>query len=90
MKLLCLLFGIAFGAAEFVLTKAVTERALSGKAPVVLTVVKAGSYAAVLPAVFLLLERAAAIRFGVGAGAGLLAATLLYFAVKVIRERGEG
>ena len=87
MKLLGLLLGAVFGAAEFFVTKAMTDKAMAGKVPVVWVLVKIASYAAVLLPVFFLAQRDFAVRFGIGAGAGLLAAGLLFFAYKVILEK---
>ena len=86
MKLLGLLLGVLFGAAEFALTKAIADRATTGKPPIVPTVVKVASYAAVLLPVFLCAPRDFSVWFGVGAGAGLLLAVpaFLWFA----RKRG--
>lgn len=87
MKLLALLLGVLFGAAEFFWTKAITDKAMAGKPPIVWTIAKLASYAAVLLPVFFLVPRAFAVRFGIGAGAGVLAAGLILFAYKVISEK---
>ena len=85
--LLWLLPGFVFGAAEFFFTKATVSRVLAGKLPVVWVIVKILSYAAVLVPVFLLLPRESAIRFGIGAGGGLLLAGLIVFAYAILREK---
>ena len=87
MKLLALLLGVLFGAAELWLTKATVDRAMSGKTPVIWIVAKIVSYTAVLLPVFLLLPRTFAIWFG--AGAGLPVCALSLFAWRCIRERGD-
>ena len=88
MKLLGVLLGVVFGAAEFGLTKAITDRATSGKAPVVWLVVKIVSYAAVLLPVVFRAPRDLALWSGVGAGAGLLIVTLVFFICKTVGKRG--
>ena len=89
MKLLALLLGVLFGAAELWLTKATVDRAMSGKALVIWITAKVVSYSAVLLPVFLLLPRTFAIWFGVGVGAGLPVCALALFAWRSIRKRGD-
>ena len=87
MKLLALLLGLAFGAAELRLTKAIVDRATAGKTPVAWVVVKVLSYAAVLLPVFWLLPRPVAVWFGAGVGAGLPLCALSLFTWRHVREK---
>ena len=87
MKLLGLLLGVLFGAAEFFLTKWVVQRAGAGKLPVLPLLAKLVSYAAVLIPVFLLTPSYFAIRFGIGAGAGVLGVGLIVFLNNHLREK---
>ena len=86
MQFLGLLLGVALGAAEFFLTKAIVSRAMAGKAPVVLLLLKLASYAATLLPVFFCTERAFAIRFGIGVGAGMLGTGLIVSVCSILRE----
>ena len=79
--------GLVFGAAEFFLTKAITDRVTGGKLPALLIVLKIVSYAAVLVPVFLLLAREKSIWFGVGAGGGVLLGGLGYFVFTILQKK---
>ena len=87
MRVLCLLLGVLFGAAEFCLTKAIAARAMEGKAPAAPVLLKILSYAAVMLPLFLLAPRALALRFAVGTGVGLPAAGMTIFVFHQIREK---
>lgn len=82
-----MLLGTLLGAAEFFLTKAITQRAMSGRTPALLLVLKLASYAATLLPVFFLTERAFAIRFGIGVGAGMLGTGLIVSIYTILREK---
>lgn len=86
-SVLFLLPGIVFGAAEFYLTKVIADRALGGRTPLLLVVLKLASYAAVLVPVFLLLSRENSLWFGIGAGGGVLLGGVAIFAILKLREK---
>ena len=79
--------GLVLGAAEFDITKAITDRVTKGKVPVLLFVLKIVLYAAVLIPVFLLLPRERGVWFGVGAGGGILLGCLVFFVCMILRKK---
>lgn len=87
MKYILALLGIAFGAVEFFLTKAIADRVTSGGKFILLLVIKLMSYALVLVPVFLAPKIEYILPVGIGAGAAVLGTALVLFAYHIVKEK---
>lgn len=87
MKYILALLGIAFGAVEFFLTKAIADRVTSGGKFILLLVIKLMSYALVLVPVFWAPKIEYILPFGIGAGAAVLGTALVLFAYHIVKEK---
>lgn len=87
MKILFLLPGIVFGAAEFLMTKAIAERVLAGKPMAILLTVKLVSYAALLVPVVLVPDPMWLVPFGIGLSIGLPGFAFVYMLYNRIKGK---
>ena len=87
LKFVFLLPGLVFGAAEFFLLRAIINRAMDGRSFLVALMIKLISYAAILVPVFMIRNTLYTVYFGIGAGAGLIVAGLVWFLRYTLKEK---